>query len=140
MTVTRNGNQVITEDSKPAVAVYNVNDAGTGPSTGTAEATATATVASTETVSGAVDTRGYDAFGVVVPSTFDGTEISFQVSADNSTFQALYDITGQLVTMPVAASRSYDLPGELTAWPYFKIVCATPQASTSTVFTVAMRS
>ena len=92
------------------------------------------------TIGIAVDTDGARNLGLVVPSTFDGTTISFQVSVDNATYQALYDITNTLVQMTIAASRSYDLPGELMAWRYFKIVCGTAQATTDTLFVVTARS
>lgn len=105
-----------------------------------AETTATATVASGQQISGAVQTLSYRYFGLVVPSTFDGSQIAFTVSADNVTYQALNDINGVQVSMTVAASLSYDLPGELTAWPYFKIVTGTAQATTGTDFVVVMRS
>lgn len=98
------------------------------------------TVANGETTSGEFDARGYGSFGLVVPSTFDGTAISFTVaSATAGTYQALYDIGNNQVTMTVAASRSYDLPAELMAWPFWKIVCGTAQGGAGTIFVVVAK-
>lgn len=85
---------------------------------------ATLTIANAATVSDAFRSADCVAFGLQMPGTFTGTSISFQVSADRgTTFQALYDSTGStLVSVSVAASRSYDLPAELTAFDSFKIV------------------
>lgn len=96
------------------------------------------TVLNGATVSDAFDARPGAMYGLVIPSTFDGTTITFQVSADNSTYQSLYDTSNAQVSMTVAASRSYDLPTELAAWPFFKIVCGTSQTG-STVFTVVAK-
>lgn len=99
----------------------------------------TITIATSTTVSDAFATGGKAIFGLVVPSTFDGTTITFQVSADGVTYQALYDITNTAVGMTIAASRSYDLPTQLAAWPYFKIVCGSAQTTTNTIFVVVAK-
>jgi len=105
------------------------------------EATVTASVAISGTTTPAIDTAGYRFFGLIIPSTFDGTVISFTgCDTSGGTYQAIYDIFGNLVQMTVAASRSYDLPGELSAWRFIKIVCATTQATTTTDFILVMRS
>jgi len=105
------------------------------------EATVTSSVAISGTTTPAIDTAGYRFFGLIIPSTFDGTVISFTgCDTSGGTYQAIYDIFGNLVQMTVAASRSYDLPGELSAWRFIKIVCATTQATTTTDFTLVMRS
>ena len=92
---------------------------------------ATLTIANTATVSDAFRSADCVAFGLQMPGTFTGTSISFQVSADRgTTFQALYDSTGaNQVTLAVAASRSYDLPAELTAWDAFKIVSGSSEGA-----------
>jgi hypothetical protein len=105
------------------------------------ESVITCTVTSTATVSGATDLTGYRNFGLIVPSTFDGTTITFQVSdTSGGTYVALYDITNTQVSMTIAASRAYDLPGELMVWRYMKIVCGTTQATTDTVFQLVAKS
>lgn len=101
------------------------------------------TVADSATTSGAFIASGEVTFGLVVPSGFDGTTITFTVSADDpahvaeadATYQALYNASNVQVSMTLAASRSYDLPAELSAWPRWKIVTGTAQTN-ATVFTV----
>lgn len=111
----------------------------------------TMTVANAGTVSTSFAASGSAAFGLVVPAEFDGTAITFQVSADDparvleasATYQALYEyntltndgVATRAVGLTIAASQSYDLPVALTAWPRWKIVCGTAQTG-ATVFTV----
>lgn len=97
------------------------------------------TIANGATSSDACNAATGEAFGLVMPATFTGTTITFTVSADGSTFQALYSITNTLVTMTVAVSRSYDLPGELTAWPYFKVVSGSTEGGARTLVITGKR-
>lgn len=95
------------------------------------------TIANGATTSNAVEGRASSAFGLQMPAAFTGTTITFTVSADGgTTFQALYSITNTLVTMTVAASRSYDLPGELTAWSQWKIVSGSSEGATRTLIVI----
>lgn len=88
----------------------------------------------------AIDSRRGVAYGLQMPAAFTGTTITFQVSIDGSTFQALYDATGATqVSMAVAASRSYDLPAELTAWAMFKIVSGSAEAADRALLVVGKR-
>ena len=93
----------------------------------------TLTIASGQTVSSAFTAGWHAAYGVVIPSSFTGTSLSFQVCADTSVdapvYQALYrrdevanDGSTVLDTITVTTSRSYALPDGLTAWQAFKIV------------------
>lgn len=92
----------------------------------------TATIADAGTTSEVVNTDGCALFGAVLPSTFDGTTLEFTVSADATTYQTLYDNTGatKVAMTSLAASRSYDLPTALAAWPYFKFVAGTQTGAT----------
>lgn len=87
----------------------------------------------------AFDARPGAMYGLIVPSNFDGTNILFHVSHDNDTYYPLYDTTNTAVGMTVAASRAYDLPTELAAWPFWKIETVTDQATSDTVFTVVAK-
>lgn len=98
---------------------------------------ATLTIANNATTSDAMDARGYAVFGLVIPSAFTGTSITFTVSDDNTTFQALYDASNAQVTVPVAVSRSYDLPAELASWPYWKIVSGSSEGGARSLIIVA---
>jgi hypothetical protein len=89
----------------------------------------TAVIASGGTVSGACDlgtlaaTEGLAGF--VLPATFTGTAITFQVSIDDSTYQALYNSNTQL-SLTVAQGRSYGFAADTRAllfgWRYVKLV------------------
>lgn len=112
---------------------------GSALKTGASEGNLTCTVTGGGTTSAAIDTAGLRNAGLYSPAEFDGTTITFQVSHDASTYQALYDILNTQVSMTIAASRNYDLPGELMAWRYWKIVCGTSQTG-DTAFVVVGRT
>jgi hypothetical protein len=94
--------------------------------------TQSATIATSGTTSTAVPTGRSAIFGVVLPAEFDGTTLEFQVSADGVTYQTLYDSTGdtKVAMTGLLASRSYDLPTALAAWPYMKFVASTQTGAT----------
>jgi hypothetical protein len=99
-----------------------------------------ARIASGSGTSEAVATMGHVIFGAVLPSTLDGTALTFTVSHDGTTYQALYNNDGSTQTsMTVAASRSVDLPTALAAWPYFKLVMGTNQSTTDTDIYIVMK-
>ena len=102
-----------------------------------ASTTSTLTIANAQTTSGAMTAGSYAMFGLVIPSAFTGTSISFTVSADNSTFQTLYDSNGNEVTLAVAASRSFDLPSALASWPYWKVVSNASEGGARSLVVVA---
>lgn len=87
----------------------------------------------------AFDARPGAIYGLVVPSTINGTGLLFHVSHDGTTYQQLYDTSNAAVAMTVAASRSYDLPTELAAWQYWKIETVTDQSTEDTVFIVVAK-
>lgn len=99
--------------------------------------TRTLTIANGATVSSTMQGQNGKLYGVVIPAAFTGVAITFQVSADNATFQALYDITGTVVSVTVAQGRSYDLPGELVPWPSWKIVSGTAEGGARSLVVVA---
>lgn len=93
-----------------------------------------ATIAASGTVSSAIETQAeYPNMGLVLPATFTGTALTFQVSLDNGTYQALYKEDGSAVSMTVAQGRSYQLPIELACWPWFKIVSGSTEGSERTL-------
>lgn len=95
---------------------------------------ASLTIASSGTTSSACEVGGFALLGLVMPGTFTGTTITFTVSHDGTTYQALYDDTNTQVSMTVAASRSYQLPLALAAWPYFKIVSGSSEGGARTLY------
>jgi hypothetical protein len=99
-------------------------------------AVVTLTIASSATTSGTYTAIGWAGFGLVMPSAFTGTSVSFLVSADNATFQPLYDSTSTLVSLSVAVSQSYDLPSALFSWPYWQIKSASSEGGSRSLVVV----
>lgn len=88
----------------------------------------TLVIAASGTVSDAFNNTHCVAAAVVLPATFTGTALTFQVSADNSTFVALNNDSGA-VSITVAQAKAYALPAGLAAFPYFKIVSGSTEGS-----------
>lgn len=96
----------------------------------------TLTIANGATKSDAFDNRNCEHAGVVIPAAFTGASISFEVSADGATYQALYDTSDALVSQNVTQGRSYDLPNALDGWPFFKIVSASAEGAARSIVVV----
>ena len=106
--------------------------------TGSGEVVLTAKVASGATLQASgSDLAGLRNWGLMIPSTFDGTQIQFQMCDTLAgTYVPVYDITNTRIIMTVVASRFYDIPGELTSIRFLKIECVTAQATTDTDFLI----
>lgn len=96
------------------------------------------TVAQGGTTTGAFGGEKWAGYGLIMPAALTSTAMTFTVcdSADG-TYVALYDTTNTQVAMTVAASRAYDLPSELYAWPFWKIVLGTAEDAARTLKVVA---
>ena len=86
-----------------------------------------------------VDIRDMAIFAILIPANFDGTEIKYHVSYDNTTFYPLYDGSNTLIADTVTASTARDLPVELAPWAWLKIETTTDQATSDTVFIVVAK-
>lgn len=105
----------------------------------TTTTTAVITIANSTTISAAVSLIGVSILGIVTPAALTGTAITFQVSADGSTYVPLYDSTNTQVSVTVAASRGYYLdPAIFAAWRYAKVVSGSAEAADRT-FTLLVR-
>ena len=96
----------------------------------------TATIASGQAKSTIIPIGYASAYAVVMPAAFTGTSITFEVShhpTDAATFVPLYDDSGALVTVPVAAGRGITLPNALFPWGNFRIVSDSTQGATRTL-------
>lgn len=94
----------------------------------------TATIANSATVSNAVTLDAATITGIVMPAAFTGTTLTFQVSADGSTYVALYDSTGTLESMTVAVSCGYSLnPAVFAGWPYMKVVSGSTEGGSRAI-------
>ena len=97
--------------------------------------TQTGTIANGGTVSTPVTSAGFTSFGVQLPATFTGTALTFQVSADGATYQALQNSSGA-ISQTVAQGKSYALTADLAAWPYFKLVSGSTEGGARSLVVV----
>lgn len=98
-------------------------------------------MASGGATSGVVTLDGYSFGGFILPSTFDGTAMTFTVcDTFGGTYVALEDATGASIALVVEASKAYSFPPELFAFPYGKLVSGTNQSTTDTVIPVCLKA
>lgn len=86
--------------------------------------TSTCTIANGATVSDETPVHS-SIIGIQMPAAFTGTSLSFQGSADGTTYQPIYDDTGALVTVTVVAGHAVGLDAKalpLASWANIKIV------------------
>lgn len=102
--------------------------------------TATVTIASGATESGALTLDGYAMGMVFLPSTFDGTSVTFICCATKGgTYVPLEDASSNAVTITTAASQCFALPDALFGAPYCKLVAGSTQTTTDTMIVVTLR-
>ena len=65
------------------------------------------TIASGQTESSPIDVYGTTLKTIFLPSAFDGTSITFQVSYDGTTYYDYYNVDNQAVTVTCSANRAY---------------------------------
>lgn len=95
----------------------------------------TITIASSGTTSEAIAASGAALFGMLLPGTLTSTTCTFTVcDTATGTFLALYDSTGTIVaSTTVAASHAIDLPTQLAAFPFFKVVMGSSEGAARTI-------
>jgi len=84
------------------------------------------------TVSNAVETHDYDKGGFILPATFTGTAMTFQVSRDGTNFVALNNDSGA-ISKTVAQGKAYALPAEIFAFGWFKFVSGSSEGADRTI-------
>ena len=93
--------------------------------------TTTCTIPNGQTVSDPIAVHS-SLIGIVMPAAFTGTAISFQGSADGVTYQPVYNDSGSLASVVVAASRAIGLDAfalALAPWAYIKLVSNAAEAA-----------
>jgi hypothetical protein len=93
---------------------------------------ATATILISGTVSDAIQLGSREVIvGVILPATFTGTGLSFQVSDDNATFGALVDTAGANVgATGLTAGKCFSIDPVVTApWNFVKVVSNAAEAA-----------
>lgn len=90
-----------------------------------------ATIANTATESASIDISGTTLVGFVIPASFQGTTITFQVSIDGTTFHALDDYLGNTVTISnITAGNAVNWQKtDLSPWQYLKLIAGSAQTS-----------
>ena len=90
-----------------------------------------ATIANAATESAAIDISGTTLVGFIVPATFQGTSITFEVSVDGATFHALDDYLGNTVTISnITAGNAVNWQKtDLSPWQYLKLIAGSAQTS-----------
>lgn len=89
----------------------------------------------------AIDCTEAKLAGLLFPSAIaSATSLTFTVSdAEAGTYRALYDDSGNAVTVTVAASRAVAMPIEkLAAWPWVKLVLNQSQSAGTEVLAFAL--
>lgn len=102
----------------------------------------TIVIGTSVTTSAAYDLADYDLVGLITPSTFDGTDITFLGSADNSTFVPVAASNGAATAYTIVTTTSTGSPINPTIFAgfrYIKIKTTTNQATTDTIFTILKR-
>ena len=106
---------------------------------GSLDATFTATVAVSGTTSGAINLQGFAPCGLYFPATTDGTTVTFQASADGTTYYPIYGTDGNQISYTIAASRYVPLdPSVFAGVAFLKLVLGT-QSTTATVVGIGAR-
>lgn len=81
-----------------------------------------ATIANGAALSGAVDLQGNTIVGIQMPSSWTAANLTFQGSADGTTYQDVYDTSGTEVVITAAASRCIVVnPATFQALRFLKI-------------------
>lgn len=89
---------------------------------GMGQATFPATIANGQSLSDAIDLGERRAVRIVMPAGWTAAALTFQSSYDGTTFNDLYDESGNEVSYTVAAGRSVRLPvGDWLGVRYLKI-------------------
>jgi hypothetical protein len=101
----------------------------------------TATIAVSGTTSDSIVLNGFSFGGIILPSTYDGTAMTFTVcDTEGGTYVALEDADGVAIPLVVEASKAYNLPPELFAFPFCKLVAGTSQSTTATEIVVCLKA
>lgn len=88
-----------------------------------------------------VDLAGLRNWGILVPSNFDGTQITFQTSDTlGGTYATVRDVANNPVTQTVTAGAFHDVFGELMSIRFLKINTVTVQAGSDTIFQILGKS
>lgn len=92
-----------------------------------------ATIASGGGTSSAIDIAGFRSGGLSLPAAFTGTALTFQVSADGTTYQTVYKSDNNTDGLTVGQGRSYKIPDSVFGFRFMKIVSNGTEAADRTI-------
>lgn len=93
-----------------------------------------AVIAASGTKTAAVDLRGMTLVGFYLPATFTGTAVTFEASADNSTFISVRDGAGNALSKTVAQNQFIPLdPALFLGIQYLKLVSGSTEGAERTI-------
>lgn len=96
--------------------------------------TTTATIAINQTTSGAVSLGGGTLVGIQMPAAFTGTSIGLMVTLDGTNYVDVYDLSGNLLAITVAADRYISLdPGVYIGLETIKIKSGSTELAARTI-------
>lgn len=105
--------------------------------------TATIVIGTSVTTSAEVDLGDYDLVGIITPSTFDGTDITFLGAiASGGTFVPVAASNGAATAYTVVTTASTGTPINpqiFAGFRYIKVKTTTNQGTTDTIFTLLLR-
>lgn len=95
----------------------------------------TGSIANGQTVSAAIQVKGYSLVGIQLPAAFTGTALTFQVSLDGTTYQLLKSTTsGSSLSYTVAQGTYVAIdPTPFYGARYIKIVSGTAEGAARTL-------
>jgi hypothetical protein len=100
-----------------------------------------ATIAVGATESDALTLTGFAMGMIHMPSTLEGTALTFTVSDTKTGTYAAPELSdGNAISLTVEASKSYAIPEALFGAPYAKLVMGSSQTTTDTVIPVTLRA
>jgi hypothetical protein len=97
------------------------------------------TIASSSTTSGSIDLQGLGLVGMIMPATFTGSTVTFQMSLDDVTYYDIYNTNNTQVSATVTQGRAYlFVPGDFVGVRYLKVKSSSTEGS-SRVITLITR-
>lgn len=99
----------------------------------------TVVIAAGEALSGGIQLGGLRLCGIILPSGWDAAGITFQGSADGTTYANLYDKTAEVFVAPITGAAFVALdPATFAAVPYVKIRSGTSASAVNQVDSVTL--
>ncbi len=100
--------------------------------------TYTVTVANGAQSSDAIDLDGRTPMAIVTPSALTGTSLSFEASANGTTYYDVYTTAGAVRSITIGASRYIPLePNYFFGIKFIKLKCGSAQAAERTIMLLA---